>query len=210
MRDWKAGVATLRTTSNAAGRARCIVTGIGATPELALVELRKAAEKEAQRAGERVAQAAEAREAHEANVMRETEAQQERAEEDRFQEEVRRWEERLERYYREHPGTRGTGVPVHAVGPRPTRAANRNKRDDEPRDAGPREYWFEVIDVRLTPAPGKGGGRGWLAYGTLAWEGSPRQVTTTGSGSGSHAADPADVGHRDNRGDRSRKDRGTR
>ena len=159
MRDWKAGVATLRTTSDAAGRARCIVTGIGATPELALVELRKAAEKETQRAGERAAQAAEAREAHEADVMRETKAQQERAEEDRFRKELHRWEKRLEEYYRNHPGTRGTGVPV-AVGPRPTRAVK--PPDDEPRDAGPREYRFEVIDVRLTPAPVRAGGAdGW-------------------------------------------------
>jgi hypothetical protein len=204
VRDWKAGVVTLRTTNDAAGRAVCIVTGMGATPELALVKLRKAAEKETQRVGEQTAQAAEA---HETDVMRETKARQEREEDDRFREEVRRWEERLKRYYDEHPGTRDTGVP-HIVGPRPTRAVK--PPDDEPRDAGPREYWFEVIDVRLTPTPGKGERSEWLAYGTLAWKGSPRQATTTGSRSGSHAGDPADIGHQDNRGDRSRKGRDTR
>ena len=76
--------------------------------------------------------------------------------------------------------------------------------DDAPRDGGPREYWFEVVDVRLTPVPREGGGSGWLAYGTLVWKDPPRQVTTTRSGSGSHAGDPPDIGHRDDRGDRNR------
>jgi hypothetical protein len=205
-------VVGLRTTNGASGPARCIVTGMGATPELALAVLRQAAEEEAQRAGERAAQAAEALEA---DITREREARQERPEKDRLREERRRQEERRETYYKQHPEHRGHGVPAWVLGPRTEEVAGDKLRpvkppDDVPRDVGPREYWFEVVDVRLTPAPGEGGGGGWLAYGTLAREGPPRQVTTTGSGSGSNAGDPADIGHRDDRDDKSRGGRDTR
>ena len=44
----------------------------------------------------------------------------------------------------------------------------------EPRDEGPRLRRFEVVDVRLTPAPEEGGQGGWLAYGTLARLGEPQ------------------------------------
>ena len=50
--------------------------------------------------------------------------------------------------------------------------------------AGRREWRFEVVDG-LTPALMEGGGSGWLAYGTLAWEGHPQQASTTDAGSGS-------------------------
>jgi hypothetical protein len=38
----------------------------------------------------------------------------------------------------------------------------------------PRFFRFEVVDVRLTPAPEEGGRSGWLAYGTLARLGEPQ------------------------------------
>lgn len=193
----------LRTTSGASGPARCIVTGMGSTPELALGVLRQAAEEEAQRAGEQAAQAAEALEA---DVKSETEARQKQEKEDRLREERRRKEERRQKYHSQHPEHGNRGVPKELVGDRPRPV---KPPDDVPRDVGPRKYWFEVVDVRLTPAHEEGGGSGWLAYGTLAWEGSPRQVTTTGSGISSHAGDPADIEHRADRGNRSRGSRDT-
>lgn len=184
---------------------------MGATPELALEALREAAKEEAQRAGERAAQTDEALEA---KVKGETEARRERAKEDELREECRRAEERRkvhgELYPKRPPGAkpvppRRRTEKVAGDEPRPVRPP-----EDVPRDVGPREYWFEVVDVRLTPAPGEGGGSGWLAYGTLAWMDPPRQVTTTGSGSCSPASDPTDPGHRGDRGDRGRCSRDTR
>lgn len=198
----------LRTTSGASGSACGIVTGMGATPELALGVLRQAAEEEARRAGESAAQAAEALEA---DIKMEREARWKREVKDR----PRLQAERLEEYYKQHPEHRGMGAPPWVLRPRTEKVAGDKPRpvkppDDVPRGVGPREYWFEVVDVRLTYAPGEGGASGWLAYGTLAWEGPPRQVTTTGSGSGSHAGDPADSGYRDDRGDRGQGGRDTR
>jgi hypothetical protein len=38
-------------------------------------------------------------------------------------------------------------------------------------DRAQRRRWgFEVVDVRVVPARLEGGGPGWLAYGTLAWD----------------------------------------
>ena len=102
----------LRTTSGATGRARCIVTGIGASPELALVVLRQTAEKEAQRAGELAAQADEALEA---DKKRKTEAWQKQAKENRLRAERRRQEEIRKQYGRRHPEHRGAGYPVPAA-----------------------------------------------------------------------------------------------
>lgn len=155
----------LRTTSGASGSALCIVTGMDTAPELALGALRQAAEEEAQRAGERAAQADEALEA---KIMKETEARREREKGDRLREERRRAEE----YHKLHPEHHAAGVPAPARR-RPEKVAG-DKRpvrpaDDVPSDVGPREYRFEVVDVRLTPASEEGGGSGWLAYGTLAW-----------------------------------------
>lgn len=180
---------------------------MGATPELALEVLRQAAEEEAQRAGESAAQAAAALEA---DINREREAGRKRAEEDRKRSRAKR----LEEYYKQHPEDRGRGYPAW-LSPRTEKVAGDKPRpvkppDDAPRGVGPRGYWFEVVDVRFTPAPGEDGGSGWLAYGTLAWEGLPRQVTATGSGRGSDAGGPADSGHRDDRGDRGEGGRDTR
>src|SRR5260370_8232272 len=65
MRDWITRVVRIRTTHDGAGRARGIVTGMGATPRLALAELRREAEGLAQQAGQEAQAAQAAREAAE-------------------------------------------------------------------------------------------------------------------------------------------------
>src|SRR5260370_42658387 len=65
MRDWITRVVRIRTTHDGAGRARGIVTGMGATPRLALAELRREAEGLAQQAGPGAQAAQAAREAAE-------------------------------------------------------------------------------------------------------------------------------------------------
>src|SRR6266851_595519 len=65
MRDWITRVVRIRTTHDGACRARGIVTGMGATPRLALAELRREAEGLAQQAGQEAQAAQAAREAAE-------------------------------------------------------------------------------------------------------------------------------------------------
>jgi hypothetical protein len=48
----------------------------------------------------------------------------------------------------------------------------------------------------------EGGGSGWLAYGTLAWEGHPQQASTTGGRSGSYGSSRDDPGGWGSRGGR--------
>src|SRR5216683_1536940 len=169
MRDWITRVVRIRTTHDGAGRARGIVTGMGATPRLALAELRREAEGLAQQAGQEAQAAQAAREAAEKAAEEPAEVARRRAQD-------------LPDGGRRASALRTSGRPE------PARPAS-GQRSVIPVDSGPPEWRFEVVDVRLTPALMEGGGSGWLAYGTLAREGNPPQASTTGAGSGSYGGD---------------------
>jgi hypothetical protein len=175
MVQWAADVVRIRTTHDGSGRACGIVTGMGATAEAALAALGRQADALAQLEGKRAAQAAEAAEAAEEAAREAAYA--------RFLE--TRNEEMLS-----HGGARP--VTQSEIRYRQQQEAARGK----PREDGPRRWQFEVVDVRLAPAPAEGGG-GWLAYGTLAWEVSRQQASTTGRGSS--GGDNRDRGGRDSR-----------
>jgi hypothetical protein len=183
MRDWIARVVRIRTTCDGAGRARGIVTGMGATPQLALAELRREAEGLAQQAGQ------EAQAAREAAEKAARKAAAEAAE--KAAEVARRRAQDLT------DGGRRVSARLASGRPEPQMAGG--QRSAIPVDSGPPEWRFEVVDVRLTPALMEGGGSGWLAYGTLAWEGYPQQASTTGAGSGSYGGDRGDRGGRGGR-----------
>lgn len=163
MADWTASVVRMRTTSSDGGDAVGIVTGTGATPEQALAALRQQAEQLAQQAGEQAAEAADRADKRAA----ERTARAAKEAEDR-----RRAE--LQRRMRE---SGGEGIRV--VGPR------RPAQPPETASVTParRDFRFEVIDVRLTPAPQDAHTSGWLAYGTLtfAFDGARPQAATAGS-----------------------------
>jgi hypothetical protein len=157
MVEWITRLEVIRTTADGCGGWCGIVTGMDATPELALAELRREGEElarrlveeeseafeaaEAAKAAEAVRRLAEARDAYEARRMKVLEEERRR---------LVPWEVVLEEEKRKV----WLGL--------------------EPRDDRPRLCRFEVVDVRLTPALEEGGPGGWLAYGTLAWVGESR------------------------------------
>ena len=153
MVKWIAQVEILRTTADGGGDWCGVVTGMGATPELALDGLRREGEALGQRLVQKDAEAIEAAEAKKW-------ADEERAEENRRADEARRRAD--EGLPRKHP------VPIEVW--RKHQEGRLGKRRGEGSWIGR----FEVVDVRLTPAPEEGGPSGWLAYGTLAREGEPR------------------------------------
>jgi hypothetical protein len=139
MVKWTVRVETIRTTADGAGSSCGVVTGKGATPEQAQAELRRAGEELARR----LVQEEEAAEADKAAKGEAEERAAYETESDRVQKEE------------------------HLV--RVPRSAVLAAREREPRRGRkPRLFRFEVVDVRLTPAPEDGGRGGWLAYGTLA------------------------------------------
>lgn len=144
MVEWTARVVMIRTTRDGDGRWCGIVTGMGATPELALAELRREGEALGQQVGQEAAQAAQV-----AKKAAKKAADDRRAE-------IRHREAARDGVHRPPAGFQQQAE--ESVG-------------DKPQDDGPRYWRFEVVDVRLTPAPEEGGRSGWLAYGTLAWEG---------------------------------------
>ena len=156
MVEWTVRVVRIRTTHDGGGRECGVVTGMGATVELALAELQHKGEA----LGQRLAQeAAEAFEADEARFR----AAEEAAEEDR----------------REREAARGhRTIPIEAWrGQQAPRWARRLAK-------WPRYWWFEVTDVRLTPAPMEGGCSGWQAYGTLAQIDQPERADAAGGAPG--------------------------
>ena len=179
MADWAVSVVRMRTTSGGGGNAVGIVTGMGASPEQALAALRQQGEQLAQQAGDQAAEVAD---------RADKKAAERRARAAREAEDRRRAErERL---------AWGSGV-------RPTRVqVGSEHRARPPVTPARRDLRFEVIDVRLAPAPQDAQSTGWLAYGTLTFgfEGAPLQ--TTMAGGAETGTSPAD-GSRD---DRSRDD----
>jgi hypothetical protein len=148
MVEWIARVEMIRTTADGGGGWCGVVTGMGATPELALAELRREGKELGRRLVQEEAEAVETAEAAKAA---------ERQAKDRTDYEARR----IKVLEEEHRHL----VPYEAdLQAREREAAHRRK----PRDEGPRLRRFEVVDVRLTPALEEGGRSGWLAYGTLA------------------------------------------
>lgn len=124
---------------------------------LALAELRRAGEKLAQQLVQKAAEESEAAEASEADKAAKSEAEERaayEAESDRLQKEEHR-----------------RRIPWSAA-----KAARERQpwRYPKPRDKGPRFFRFEVVDVRLTPAPEESERGSWLAYGTLAQLSEPQ------------------------------------
>ena len=147
MVEWTAQVEMIRTTCDGSGGWCGVVTGIGGNPEQALAELRRRGQELARLL---VQEEAEAYETDKADKAAKSEAQERaayKAESDRVQK-----EEHLVR------------VPYEAM----KAGQRRIYPDRQPRDEGPRLFRFEIVDVRLTPAPEEDGRSGWLAYGTLA------------------------------------------
>ena len=203
MGDWIARVVRFRTTRDGRGRACGIVTGMGATPQVALAELRREAEELAQQAGQADEEAAQ-------------KADQEAAQRAAQGADERRRQQAAKEARRpaQGPGPKGHPVAAEPRGPdgeliRVVPGTSRPPRV-VPSSTGPREWRYEVVDVRLTPAPMKGGGSGWLAYGTLAREGHPQRASTTGAGSGGSDGgsrdDPGGRGGRDDPGGRGGRD----
>jgi hypothetical protein len=185
MVNWTASVARIRTTHDGSGRAYGIVTGMGVIPTAALAALQGEAETQAAKAAE-----ATARQEAEARQM----AAAKKPPAPRTTAVAPLWAKPSGARSDESAERR---VPARPRGekPRPVKPAPAKPQDD-----GPRHYVFEVVDVRLTPAKMEDGGSGWLAYGTLAWEGYSRQAGTTSAGSGSPG------GSRDDRGSRGDRD----
>ena len=160
MVEWITRVETIRTTSDGAGSSCGVVTGKGATPEQAQAELRREAEELAQRLVRKEAEADEAAKAVEA-ADREAKRSADH--------------EALSRRMLEEKNIHIP--PYRAVEAREQEEdAIRQLLDDQLRDEGPRLRRFEVVDVRLTPAPEDGRG-GWLAYGTLARVSESKELT---------------------------------
>jgi hypothetical protein len=189
MGDWIARVVRIRTTRDGGGHACGIVTGMGATPQLALAELRREAEGLAEQAGEEAKEAA----------GKAAQAAAGKADEEAAEAARRRAQDRAASV---HPvPARSSGRPASALG-FGVAPSSSGPRRVVPSSSGPREWRFEVVDVRLMPALMEGRGSGWLAYGTLAWEGHPPQASTTGAGSGSYGGSRGDRSGRGGRGDR--------
>jgi len=161
MADWTASVLRMRTTSSGGGNIVGIVTGMGATPGQALAALRQQAEQLSQQAGEKAAEAAD---------LADQKAAEQKALTAKETEDRRRTEEQRRR---RESGGRGFAPlePRHPAQPPETASVAPARR----------HWWFEVIDVRLTSAPQDAQASGWLAYGTLTFEGAPPQANTAGS-----------------------------
>jgi hypothetical protein len=157
MVEWITRLEMIRTTADGGGGWCGVVMGMGATPELALAELRGQGEELARRLVQEEAEAFEAAEAVKAAKAAGRLAEARDAYEAR----------RIKVLEEEHRHV----VPWEAVLEGEKRQAWRGL---EPRDDRPRLCRFEIVDVRLTPAPEEGGRDGWLAYGTLAWAGQPQ------------------------------------
>jgi hypothetical protein len=154
MVKWIAQLETIRTTADGAGSSCDVITGMGTTAELALAELRRAGEELARRLVQEGAEEAEADEADEA-TKREA---KKRADYEAQGERLLREKNRVQIPYPAHVKAEIRAAPWRY----------------QPRDGGQRLFRFEVVDVRLTPAPEKGGRGDWLAYGTLARLGEPQ------------------------------------
>ena len=130
MADWTVSVVRMRTTSRDGGNAVGIVAGMSATPEQALAALRQQAEQLAQQAGEQAADVAD---------RADKKAAERRARAAQEAEDRRRAErERL---------TGGSGV-------KPIRLQLGSEHPARPPvTPARRDLRFEVIDVRLNPAP---------------------------------------------------------
>ena len=151
MVEWITRLEMIRTTADGCGGWCGVVTGMDASPELALAELRRQGEELGRRLVQEEAEALEAVEA--ANA----------AEAARRLADAR---DAYERYRIEKLEKERVHVPPwEAVLEGETRKAWHGL---EPRDGRPRLCRFEVVDVRIMPAPEEGGRGGWLAYGTLA------------------------------------------
>jgi hypothetical protein len=147
MVEWTAQVEMIRTTYDGSGGWCGVVTGMGGNPEQALAELRRRAQELARRL---IQEEAEAYEADKTDKAAKSEAEERaayKAESDRVQKQEHR-----------------VRVPYEAM----KAGQRRIYPDRQPQDEGPRLFRFEVVDVRLTPAPEEDGRSAWLAYGTLA------------------------------------------
>jgi hypothetical protein len=152
-------VVRIRTTQDHYGRVCGIVTGTGATPQDALDELRNEASKLAQQAGQERNEPLE--EAAAARARRAAEEAAQKAQQEARRPVKSRWE---------------SGPP-----------GGRRRPAEPSSGSGAREWRFEVVDVRLTPAVLEGRTIVWLAYGTLAWE---PEASTTRKTSGSYGGIP--------------------
>ena len=162
MADWTASVLRMRTTSSGGGNTIGIVTGMGATPGQALAALRQQAEQLAQQAGEKAAEAAD---------RADKKAAEQKARAAKEAEGRRRAEEQRRRQKSGGTGFEALPGPRHPAQPPETASVTPARR----------HWWFEVIDVRLTPAPQDARTSDWLAYGTLTFEGAPPRATKAGS-----------------------------
>jgi hypothetical protein len=147
MVEWTAQVEMIRTTRDGSGGWCGVVTGMGGNPEQALAELRRRGQELARRLVQEKAEAHETDKADRATKSEADERAAYKAESDRVQKEEHR-----------------VRVPYEAMKAGQRRAYSYR----QPRDEGPRLFRFEVVDVRLTPAPEENERSGWLAYGTLA------------------------------------------
>ena len=147
-----ARVEMIRTTADGGGDRCDVVTGIDATPELALAKLRSAGEALGQQLLEAKAEKAEATWAAGA-AEREAAA--------------------LARYNKDAEEKAKKGVHV-APFVWPPRGEEYREYARRPQREG---WWsgrFEIVGVRLTPTLEESGRTSWLAYGTLAWAEDPR------------------------------------
>lgn len=147
MVEWTAQVEMIRTTCDGSGDWCGVVTGMGSNPELALAELRRRGQELARRLVQEKAEAYERDKADRAAKSDAEERAAYKAESDRMQKDEHR-----------------VRVPYETMKAGQRRAYPYRERRDE----GPRLFRFEVVDVRLTPAPEENERSGWLAYGTLA------------------------------------------
>ena len=151
MVKWIAQLETIRTTADGGGSSCDVVTGMGTTAELALAELRRAGEELARRLVQEEAEEAEADEADEREAKK-------RADYEAQGEKLLKEKNRVQIPYAAHVKAEIRAAPWRY----------------QSRDGGQRFFRFEVVDVRLTPAPEDGGRGGWLAYGTLARVSEPK------------------------------------
>src|SRR5271165_3658534 len=138
MGDWIASVVRIRTTCDGGGRACGIVTGMGTNPQQALDVLRREAERLAQQAGPG-AQEVTKKAAPELTAYAR-----------------RRLQEAREA--RESPDPRRVATPPRDSSGRVVESGNSGPRTVARSSSGPREWRFEVVDVRLTPALMQDGG----------------------------------------------------
>jgi hypothetical protein len=147
MAELIARVEMVRTTADGGGDLCDVVTGMGATPELALAKLRSAGEALGQQLLEAKAAKAEATWAAGA---------------------AERKAAALAAYDKDAEEKAKKGVHV-APFVWPPRGQEYREYALRPQREG---WWsgrFEIVGVRLTPTPEESGRTSWLAYGTLAW-----------------------------------------